>query len=80
MRALLEYGEYRSPPVFSAVLVNAVRASATQTIRDEPLVQLPDSPDGLTRMQLSQTPVVPGSVQLEVDADPGGDVFGTLPG
>jgi predicted phage baseplate assembly protein len=80
VRALLEYGEYRSPPVFSAVLVNAVRASASQTIRDEPLVMLPDSTDGLTRMQLSQTPVVPGSVQLEVDADPGGDVFGTLPG
>ena len=80
VRALLEYGEYRSPPVFSAVLVNAVRASAIQTIRDEPLVMLPDSTDGLTRMQLSQTPVVPGSVQLEVDADPGGDVFGTLPG
>jgi len=80
LRALLEYGEYRAPPVFAAVLVNAVRALATQTIRDEPLVMLPDSPEGLTQMQLSQTPVVPGSVQLEVDADPGGDVFGTLPG
>lgn len=80
LRALLEYGEYPAPPVFSAVLVNAVRASATQTIRDEPLAPLPDSADGLTRMQLSETPVVPGSVRLEVDADPGGDVFGTMPG
>ena len=80
LRALLEYGEYPAPPAYSAILVNAVRASAIQTIRDEPLVPLPDSADGLTQMQLSQTPVVPGSVHLEVDADPGGDVFGTMPG
>ena len=80
LRALLEYGEYRSPPVFSAVLVNAARAPATQTIFNEPLVPLPDNPDGLTRMQLSQTPIVPGSIELDVDADPGGDVFGTAPG
>jgi predicted phage baseplate assembly protein len=80
LRALLEYGEYPSPPVFSAVLVNAARAPASRTIRGEPLVTLPDSPDGPTQMQLSQTPVVPGSIQLDVDADPGGDVFGTVPG
>lgn len=80
LRAQLEYGEYPSPPVFSAVLVNAARAPASRTIRDETLVMLPASPDGLTRMQLSQTPVVPGSIQLDVDADPGGDVFGTTPG
>jgi predicted phage baseplate assembly protein len=66
--------------MFSAVLVNAAWAQASRTIRNEPLVMLPDSPDGLTRMQLSQTPVVPGSVQLDVDVDPGGDVFGTTPG
>jgi predicted phage baseplate assembly protein len=80
LQALLKYGEYPSPPMFSAVLVNATRAQASLTIRDEPLVMLPDSQDGLTRMQLSQTPVVPGSVQLDVDVDPGGDVFGTTPG
>ena len=83
LRALLEYGEYPSPPVFSAVLLNAARAPATRTIRDEPLVMLPDSannPAGQTLMQLSQVPVVPHSVQLDVDADPGGDVFGTVPG
>ena len=80
LRALLEYGEYPSPPVFSAILVNAARAPATQTIFNEPLVLLPDGPDGLTRMQLSQTPIVPGSIELDVDVDPGGDVFGTAPG
>ena len=80
LRAMLEHGQYPSPPVFSAVLLNVARAPASRTIRDEPLVQLPDSPDGLTQMQLSQTPVVPDSVQLDVDADPGGDVFGTEPG
>jgi predicted phage baseplate assembly protein len=80
LRALLEYGEYPSPPVFSAVLLNAARAPASRTIYNEPLVMLPDTADGLTRAQLSQTPVVPGSVQLDVDADPGGDVFGTQPG
>ena len=80
LRAMLEYGQYPSPSLFSAVLLNAARAPASRTIRDEPLVQLPDSPDGLTRMQLSQTPIVPHSVQIDVDADPGGDVFGTSPG
>jgi predicted phage baseplate assembly protein len=80
LRAMLEYGQYPSPPVFSAVLLNVARAPASRTINDEPLVQLPGSPDGLTQMQLSQTPVVPHSVQLDVDADPGGDVFGTAPG
>ena len=78
LQALLEYGQYPVPPVFSAVLVNAVRAPASRTIRDEPLVALSDSPGAPTQMQLSQTPVVPGSVQLDVDADPGGDVFGTV--
>jgi predicted phage baseplate assembly protein len=80
LRALLEYGQYPSPPVFSAVLLNAARAPASRTIYDEPLVMLPDSPGGQTQAQLSQAPVVPGSIQLDVDADPGGDVFGTEPG
>ena len=80
LQALLDYGQYPSPPVFSAVLLNAARAPAARTIYDEPLVLLPDSRDGLTQAQLSQAPVVPHSVQLDVDADPGGDVFGTAPG
>jgi predicted phage baseplate assembly protein len=80
VRALLEYGEYPAPPVFSAVLVNAARATASRTILNEPLTMLPDGPDGLTQMRLSQTPIVPGSILLDVDADPGGDVFGTVPG
>ena len=44
LRALLEHGEYPAPPVLTAVLVNAARATATRTIRDEPLERLPDSP------------------------------------
>lgn len=80
LRALLEHGQYPSPPVFSAVLLNVARALASRTIHNEPLVMLPDTADGLTQAQLSQTPVVPGSVQLDVDVDPGGDVFGTQPG
>lgn len=80
LQALLEYGEYPAPPTFSSVLVNATRAPALRTIRNEALVMLSDNPDEPTQMQLSQTPVVPGSVELDVDADPGGDVFGTMPG
>lgn len=80
LRALLEHGQYPSPRVFSAVLLNVARAPASRTIYNEPLVMLPDTADGLTQAQLSQTPVVPGSVQLAVDVDPGGDVFGTQPG
>lgn len=77
LRAVLEHGEYPAPPALTAVLVNAARATATRTIRDEPLERLPDAPDGLIRMRLGQTPIVPGSLELEVDDDPGGDVFGT---
>lgn len=77
LRALLESGEYPAPPELSAVLVNAVPASAIRTVLNEPLERLPDSPDGLTRMQLSQVPIVPRSLELEVDEDPGGDIFGT---
>jgi predicted phage baseplate assembly protein len=77
VRALLESGEYLTPPVLSAVLVNAARATANRTILGEPLLRLPDAPDGLIRMQLSQTPIVPHSLNLEVDDDPGGDIFGT---
>jgi predicted phage baseplate assembly protein len=77
LRALLKYGEYPAPPALSAVLVNAARATATRTILNEPLERLPDAPDRLIRMQLSQTPIVPHSLKLDVDEDPGGDVFGT---
>ena len=44
LRAALEHGEYPTPPVLTAVLVNAARATATRTIRDEPLERLPDAP------------------------------------
>jgi hypothetical protein len=79
LRVRFQYGEYPVPPVLSGVLVNAARATATRTILNEPLTRMPDSPDGLTQMQLSQTPIVPRSIKLEVDEDPGGDVFGTAP-
>ena len=46
LRALLVHGQYPSPPVFSAVLLNAARAPASHTIRDEPLVSFPTARTG----------------------------------
>ena len=77
LRVLLAVGEYPSPPRLLGVLVNAARALAARTLRNEPLERLPgEQPDGLVRMTVSQRPVLPGSMVIEVDNDPTGDLFG----
>jgi predicted phage baseplate assembly protein len=78
LRVVLVAGEYPIPPVLAGVRVNVARALAARTIRDEALERIPDRQrDGLTRMRVSQTPILPGSLVIEVDDDPGGDIFGT---
>ncbi|WP_221352070.1 putative baseplate assembly protein [Streptomyces beigongshangae] len=82
LRLRIAHGTFGGPaPVLSGLRLNTVAATAARTFRDEPLqpVRTPEA-DGLRRMLLSQTPVLAGSVVIEVDDDGDGDVFGTTAG
>jgi predicted phage baseplate assembly protein len=65
VRALLERSSYELAPKLSSVLTNTVPATQAQTVRDEVV----GSADGSVSQQLflRNTPVVAGSLQLEVD-------------
>jgi predicted phage baseplate assembly protein len=82
LRVQISHGEFTDvPPVLSGLRLNMVAATAARTIRDEPLQPIQDP--GATsrrRMRLSQVPILAGSVVIEVDDDPGADVFGTTTG
>ncbi|MFD5095642.1 putative baseplate assembly protein [Amycolatopsis thailandensis] len=67
------------PPLISGLRLNMVAATAARTIFDEPLepIQDPATPAERRRMRLSQVPILAGSVVIEVDDDPGIDLFGT---
>jgi predicted phage baseplate assembly protein len=65
LRLRIVYGQYTESPRFSFVKLNMTRALAARTIRDEILEPVPDSQG--KQMRLSQTPVIPGSLILEVD-------------
>jgi predicted phage baseplate assembly protein len=78
LRATLTHGEFATPPVLTDVRVNAVPALAVRTIRNEALEPVQGGPpDGRTRLRLSRTPVLPGTLTLQVDDDAGTDIFGT---
>jgi predicted phage baseplate assembly protein len=64
IRVRIGHGSYEEPPELSRVLLNVARASATETIRDETLEYVPGAEN---RMRVSGTPVVPDSIELEVD-------------
>ncbi|TDF37923.1 putative baseplate assembly protein [Streptomyces sp. WAC05374] len=75
----IAHGSFGGPaPVLSGLRLNTVAATAARTVRDEPLqpIQEPGA-SGRRRMRLSQVPILAGSVVIEVDDDPGADVFGT---
>ncbi|MFE1576810.1 putative baseplate assembly protein [Streptomyces fradiae] len=82
LRVRLAHGAFGGPaPVLTGLRLNTVPATAAHTVRDEPLQPLQDTGAGSgRRMRLSQAPVVAGSVEIEVDDDPGADVFGTTAG
>lgn len=65
LRLRLEFGEYIKSPQMSPPTLNVIRASAARTIRDEVLEPVPNT--GGRRWRLSQTPILPGSLILEVD-------------
>ncbi|MFJ8691740.1 putative baseplate assembly protein [Streptomyces roseolilacinus] len=82
LRLRIAHGTFDGPaPVLSGLRLNTVAATAARTIRDEPLQPIQDTGgSGPRRMRLSQAPVLAGSVVVEVDDDPGADVFGTTAG
>lgn len=65
LRLGILFGRYPEPPSLRALYVNVVPAIAARTIRDEALEQVPNS-NG-SRYQLSQTPVIPASLIIEID-------------
>jgi hypothetical protein len=65
LRLRIVYGQFDKSPQFSFVRLNVTRAKAARTIRDEVLEPVPDSQG--RQMRLSQTPVIPNSLTLEVD-------------
>ena len=71
LRLRLAYGRFAAPPRLSFVKVNVARALGARSVHDEVLEPVPNS-DG-RRLRLSQTPVVAGSLQLQV-ADSGLDL------
>ncbi|MEV6935908.1 putative baseplate assembly protein, partial [Streptomyces sp. NPDC051132] len=82
LRLRIAHGAFGGPaPVLSGLRLNMVAATAARTIRDEPLQPIEDAgAGGRRRMRLSQLPILTGSVVIEVDDDPGADLFGTTAG
>ncbi|MFI1018329.1 putative baseplate assembly protein [Streptomyces sp. NPDC020965] len=82
LRLQIAHGAFTGPaPVLSGLRLNMVAATAARTIRDEPLQPLQDpAAAGRRRMKLSQVPILAGTLVVEVDDDPGADVFGTTAG
>jgi predicted phage baseplate assembly protein len=79
LRVTIAHGAFATAPVLAALRLNLVEATAVRTIRDEALQAVQGGPvDGRTRMRLSQVPIVPGSIVLDVDEGAEGDVFGTV--
>jgi predicted phage baseplate assembly protein len=79
LRLQVAHGTFATPlPRISGLRLNMVAATAARTIVNEPLepIQQP-RPTARRRMRLSQVPILAGSVVIEVDDDPGGDLFGT---
>jgi predicted phage baseplate assembly protein len=81
VRARIVRGRFPEPPAFSGVFLNAARAQARRSVRGEVLesIGVPRA-SGRQTMRLSQTPVIPGSVIIEVDEGVAADVFGAPTG
>ena len=65
LRLRIMFGQFDENLRFSFVKLNMTRAIAARTIFDEILDPVPDSQN--RQMRVSQTPVIPGSLILEVD-------------
>jgi predicted phage baseplate assembly protein len=67
LRVQILYGSYPTPPLLSSVKLNLVRATAVQSFYNEVLMPVPGTSGDRAVMALSQTPVLPGSLVLQVD-------------
>jgi len=65
LRLDILYGSYPVPPVLTDVELNVVRSTAVQTFYNE--VLMPVAGTNGSVMLLSQTPVIPNSLSLQVD-------------
>lgn len=72
LRVRLLNGDYRTPPRLALVALNAARVEAGRTINGETLTALPGQ--GRRQYLLSQTPIVPGTVMIEVEEGPADDI------
>lgn len=69
IRLRFTYGTFAEDPKINAVGINAVRAVAARTIRDEVLQPLPSLGKVQSQLRVSQVPVIDGTLILEVDSD-----------
>jgi predicted phage baseplate assembly protein len=67
LRLEIVYGGYPLPPTLTSVQLNVVRAMAVRTYYDEVPAPVSATAGGGTVMVLSQTPVLPKSLDLAVD-------------
>src|SRR5262249_53270748 len=65
LRLRIVHGQFAESPKLSFVKINVARAIAARTIRDEVLEPVPNSRG--RQWRLSQTPILPDSLILEVD-------------
>jgi predicted phage baseplate assembly protein len=65
LRLSILFGRYAEPPSLRMILLNVAPAIAARTIRDEALEPVPGS-EG-RQFRVSQVPVLPGSLIVEVD-------------
>ncbi len=65
LRLRLIQGTFEDVPLLASLELNVARVRAVRTVRNEVLEAIPDS--NPTRMRVSQVPVVPGSLIVEVD-------------
>lgn len=75
LRGRLITNDYPGDLRLARIILNGVAATASRSIRGEVLVPLGRSSTGRSSYRLSQVPVVPGSVLVEV-ADASADPFG----
>lgn len=75
LRLSILHGRYAEPPRVNTLRLNCVHATATRTVFDEVLQEVPGS-NGRVWL-LAQTPVIAGSLQLEIDE--GDDGTGLAP-
>jgi len=75
LRIQLVHGAFRQAPALAAVRLNAVSAIAARSIFGEVLEPVGGGGEQPTQMRVSQAPVLPGSLVIEVD-ETASDVFG----